>query len=166
MEKALENRENKKINVKILKDRVVATDNGIGMTEEETNASTFIFLQLLKIRLRIGLLGKDGKLNGEIIMNSKKGHGTKISIILKKKKKWVWGCKMAGVFNSRWRRDEKYIKRYTWTWKNMMLSSGNIEVMQWIFILRKECEYFNNFHYKMEDETGEELLKAKFFILI
>lgn len=87
---ALENRENKKINVKILKDRVVITDNGIGMTEEETSKIFNLYFTTKKDGTGIGLFRVKKIVeahNGEIIMNSKKGHGTEVSIILKKKKK-------------------------------------------------------------------------------
>ena len=87
---ALENRENKKINVKILKDRVVITDNGIGMTEEETSKIFNLYFTTKKDGTGIGLFRVKKIVeahNGEIIMNSKKGHGTEVSIILKRKKK-------------------------------------------------------------------------------
>lgn len=87
---ALENRENKKINVKILKDRVVFTDNGIGMTEEELSKVFNLYYTTKKDGTGIGMFRVKKIVeahSGEIIVNSRKGHGTEISVVLKKKKK-------------------------------------------------------------------------------
>lgn len=86
---ALENIEDKKLNIKILKDRIIFTDNGVGMSEEEMSKVFNLYFTTKKDGTGIGMFRVKKIVeahNGEIIMNSRKGHGTEVIVILKKKK--------------------------------------------------------------------------------
>jgi signal transduction histidine kinase len=85
---ALENIEDKKINIKILKDRIIFTDNGVGMSEEEMSKVFNLYFTTKKEGTGIGMFRVKKIVeahNGEIKINSKKGHGTEICVIFKKK---------------------------------------------------------------------------------